>query len=105
MFETVPPELRDAAPGVAGSAVALLFMRRPWLILLGMFFGGGALAYFATPAVSEWLSAQKHSGLIGFLLGTFGMALLAKLHDTLNAVSGQDVWAYLQGLLPRRKGD
>lgn len=45
------------------------------------FFGGGAGAYYGTPYMQSTMGTD--SGLTGFLLGLFGMALVSKLFDAI----------------------
>lgn len=92
MFDQLPPEWRGITPGIAGSAVALFFMRRPPWSLVGMFIGGCLLAFFGTKWASTALGMESADGLVGFLLGLFGMALIAKLHDTIEAISPAELW-------------
>jgi hypothetical protein len=92
VFEHLPTELRGVAPGVAGSAIALFFMRRPPWSLVGIFIGGCLLAFFGTKWVSVWAGMESADGLVGFLLGLFGMALIAKIHDTIEAISPTELW-------------
>ena len=95
MFEHIPPELKSAGPGIAGSLLALAFMRRPPLILLGIFFGGCALSFFGTAWLADVLDMEKADGLVGFLLGLFGMALVAKIYDTIEVVEPALLWKAL----------
>lgn len=96
MFDQIPPELRTSVPGFAGSALALLFLRRPLLSLAGMFIGGCLLAFFGTKWVSVIAGMESADGLVGFLLGLFGMALVAKLHDTIEAISPVELWTAIR---------
>ena len=100
MLHDVPPELRNSAPGIIGSALALFFVRRPPLNMVGMFIGGCLLAYFGTRWAAHRLGMESADGLVGFLLGLFGMALIAKVHDTIEAVSPTEVW----GAIKKRLG-
>lgn len=90
MFEHLPPELRNSVPGIAGSALALFFLRRPPWNMVGMFIGGCMLAYFGTHWVSKAAGMETADGLVGFLLGLFGMALIAKVHDTIEAIDPRE---------------
>lgn len=92
MLDQIPTELRGIGPGVAGSALALFFLRRPPTSLIGMFLGGCLLAFFGTHHVAIFAGMESAGGLVGFLLGLFGMALIAKLHDTIEAINPAELW-------------
>lgn len=104
MFENIPPELKLAAPGIAGSAVAMFFLRRPLFVLVGMFVGGCLLSYLGTEWTAKALGMDEARGLVGFLLGTFGMAVLAKLHDTIDVVRPEDLWRAVRQFIRKRLG-
>ena len=92
MLEQIPPELRNAGPGIAGSALALFFMRRPMLVMCGIFIGGCIISFYGTTWVATQLEMERADGLVGFLLGLFGMALIGKVHDSIEAINTADVW-------------
>ena len=91
-MDSIPPEVKAVVPGVAGSLIAMFFLRRPLALMVGMFIGGCALSFFATTAIAEWLEVTKFEGLVGFLTGLFGMALVAKIYDTIEAINANAVW-------------
>lgn len=103
MFD-IPPELRSAGPGIAGSAVALFFMRRTPLIMAGIFVGGCLVSYYATGWVSKELEMERADGLVGFLLGVFSMALIGKVHDTIEAINPGEVWTAVKDFIRKRLG-
>lgn len=92
MLDNLPSELRGLGPGVAGSALALFFLRHPPTTLIGMFLGGCLLSFFATGWAAKVAGMEHASGLVGFLLGLFGMALIAKIHDTIEAINPRELW-------------
>jgi hypothetical protein len=104
MFDYLPPELRNAGPGVAGSVLALFFMRRPPLILIGVFLGGCLLSYYGTAWVAAALNMSRADGLVGFLLGLFGMALIAKIYDTIEAINPGELWTAVRQFIRKRLG-
>lgn len=75
----IPPEIMKAAPGAAGSFVSMLFMKADWKRRIALFLAGAALAFYGTP----WVSANviRDAGFAGFLLGCFGMAIVARLWE------------------------
>lgn len=105
MFEHLPPELRAAGPGVAGSVLALFFLRRPPLMLAGMFLGGCMLSFFATPWLAAWMEVGiKGEGLIGFLVGMFGMTTVAKTYDLIEVMEVGQIWKAIIDFVRKRLG-
>jgi hypothetical protein len=105
MFDQIPPEIRNAGPGVAGSLLALIFMRRPKFMLAGMFVGGCLLSYLATPWLAIYLEAgPKAEGLIGFLVGMFGMTTVAKVYDLFEAIEAAQLWKALLDFARKKLG-
>jgi hypothetical protein len=92
MFDQIPQELRNAAPGVAGSLLALAFLRRPPLQMLGIFLGGCLLAHFGTQWLAELLDMPRFDGLLGFLTGMLGMRLIEKTYELIEVVDVKDLW-------------
>lgn len=77
----LPPEVVKVAPGIAGSLVSLLWLRDiTWPRKLAMFVAGAMFARFAGQALTDW--THLDAGVGGFLLGLFGMSVVAKLFDT-----------------------
>jgi hypothetical protein len=105
MLDQIPPEMRAAGPGVAGSVLALFFLRRPPFMLAGMFIGGCMLSYIGTPWLAAYLeSGPKGEGLVGFMLGLFGMTTVAKVYDLVEAVEVREIWLALLNFLRKRFG-
>jgi hypothetical protein len=104
MFDQIPPELRNAGPGVAGSFIAMLFMRRPMFVAVGLFIAGCIVSYYATPPVAAYFDLEKGEGLIGLLLGTFSMALVGKVFDTIEAIEPPKLWLALLQFIRKRFG-
>lgn len=105
MFEHIPPEFRSAGPGVAGSLLALMFLRRPKLMLAGMFLGGCVLSYVATPWLAAYLEVgPKGEGVVGFLVGLFGMTTVAKVYDLFESIEMREIWVALRDFLRKKLG-
>jgi len=99
VWEQIPDEVRNAAPGMAGSAVALIFLRRPFFMSLGIFIGGCLIAHFGTRWLATVLSMETAEGLVGFLLGSFAMALVARTYDFIGAINPTDVWDLIKDIV------
>lgn len=83
--------LGELVPGALGSVVALPFIKGPWHVRLAMVFGGAALSFYATHPLAIWLDLIKSEGLIGFLVGLFGMAIVAKVYEIINSFEAKAV--------------
>lgn len=71
------PDIERAAPGTLGSLVSMLFIVDKWPRKLVMFAAGVAFARFGTDDAVRMTGLT--SGLTGFLLGLFGMAVVASV--------------------------
>jgi hypothetical protein len=97
-------ELLSAFPGIAGSALALAFIRRPLRMLAAIFFGGCLLSYYGGAWLAEVLHLGSHLSLAGFILGMCGMAIVAKLVETIEALQPVEIARAIVGALKRRLG-
>lgn len=100
----IPPELREFAPGAAGSLVALPFLQGPWSVRVAMVLGGSALSFYGTKPVASWMQVINSDGLIGFLIGLFGMALVAKAHELIAALNVSDIGMALKDWVRKKLG-
>lgn len=84
------------AAGLAGAVVSLRFVQGTYLERLTMAVGGAALSYFGTTPLADWLAAPKAEGVIGFFIGLFGMAIVAKIYEVIQLLDAKqiavDVW-------------
>lgn len=83
-------------PGVVGSFISLGFIQRSWPERLVMAVGGAALSYWGTEWATGFLGMQKAEGLVGFLIGLFGMAVVAKLYEVIAAIDAPGLWLELK---------
>lgn len=79
-MDNFPPELAKAVPGVAGSLVSMLFIKDTWPRRVAMFCAGSALSIFGSAWVTKFSGLD--AGFSGFILGLFGMAIVAKFFQT-----------------------
>ena len=93
------------ASGVAGALVSLRFVQGTWLEKLIMLVGGSALSLVGTGPTANWLGMQSAEGLVGFLLGLFGMAIVSKVYDAIQLIDAKRVADGVVGLIPGKKGD
>lgn len=77
------PEFQKVVPGVAGSVLALLFLRDGWMRNVFTFAGGVAIAHFCGPTVATFIKGNLE--IAGFVTGLFGMSIVAKIFDMIFA--------------------
>lgn len=77
--------------GVAGSLVSLRFVPGTALERAMMAVGGSALSYYATEPMAQWAGMTNAEGLVGFLIGLFGMSVMAKAYEVIMLTSAADV--------------
>ena len=73
----LPPDLKDAMPGIGGSVTALLFFRRPWPAMIALFVCGFFAAQYMGGHVARIMNASDEVG--GFVTGAFSMAIMEGL--------------------------
>ena len=83
--------------GIAGAVVSLKFVQGTWPERVIMAIGGAALSYFASDNMAKWLNVPEALGLVGFLIGLFGMAIVAKVYEVIQMIDAKkaasDMWA------------
>ena len=84
----LPPDLKEALPGIGGSATALLFFRRPWPVLIALFCCGFFAARAVGAEVAEVMNASKEVG--GYVTGAFSI-IASRLNSTVGAASAMVV--------------
>ena len=68
---------------VAGAVVSLRFVQGTVVERVFMAIGGAGLSYYATTPAAIWLGMSNAEGLVGFLIGLFGMAIMAKIYEVI----------------------
>jgi hypothetical protein len=96
--------LTKLIPAVLGSLVSLRFVQGTWPERLLMAAGGAGMSYYATVPSAAWLQVQDAEGLVGFLIGLFGMAVVAKAYETFQALDAKMVAADLWAEVKKRFG-
>ncbi len=77
-----PAHITKNAPGAIGALIALRFIKGPtWWHSAIAFVGGCACSIYGTDYAVERTGAD--AGLAGFVLGLFGMAVVAKCHEAI----------------------
>ena len=89
--------LPQFAAGAAGALVSMRFITGTWFEKTTMALGGSALSFFGTVPLSNWLAISNAEGLLGFLIGLFGMALVSKVYEVIWLIDAsrvaKDLWA------------
>lgn len=71
------PEITKVVPGALGSLFSMLWLKETLGRRISMFFGGVTIAFYGTPYAAKVTNFDN--GIAGFLLGLFGMSLVASL--------------------------
>lgn len=85
------PFLMKLGVGLMGSLVSMKFIRGPWYERALMCLGGTLLSYYSTQRVTSWLGMADSEGLVGFLMGLFGMSVVSKVYETIQYVDTQKI--------------
>jgi hypothetical protein len=102
-----PEQLSDISiaklvAGVAGALTSTRFLKGTWPEKLTMAAGGAAFSYFAATPLSAWLDTPRNEGLVGYLVGLFGMALVAKAYEVIQAMDSKQIAAGLRKWAARK---
>jgi hypothetical protein len=89
----IPPEAKDAAPGIIGALVAIPFTSGPLLMRVSMFVGGSSLSLYGSAPLADALGMRSSIGLAGFVVGLFGMSIAAKVYEGIATFAAGDIGA------------
>lgn len=89
--------------GSLGAFLSLRFVQGTAPERCMMAAGGAALSFYGSTPLSTWVGVSSAEGLVGFLLGVFGMAVIAKVYEGINGLDAkgmvQDAWKRVAGRL------
>lgn len=85
--------------GVLGALVGMRYLNGTWPEKISMAISGAIAAYYASPYASQLTGAPE--GLVGFLMGMFGMAIVSKAWETIQAFPIGMLW---QAVIDRVRG-
>lgn len=85
--------------GVLGAAVSMRYLQGSWMARISMAASGSLGAYYAAPYLSEVLGIPE--GLMGFLVGMFGMAIVSRAWEAVQAIPIPALW---QAVIDRVRG-
>lgn len=98
------PIIMKAVSAVLGAVVSLKFLVGTYTEKLLMTIGGSALSFYASEPLSLWLDAVPAIGLVGFLLGVFGMAVIAKIYEVVLLTDAQYLATELGAWIKKKWG-
>lgn len=99
MFEFNVEETAARLAGVAGAFVSMRFLQGSFFARFSMAVSGAVISYYVSPYLSHRIGIPE--GLAGFLLGMFGMAVVARGWELIQAAPIGPLW---QAVLDRVRG-
>jgi hypothetical protein len=90
------------AAKLAGALVSMRFLQGSWPERALTALAGAVLSYYTT----DWLAAKVGLplGLTGFLLGLFGMAVMSRAWEWVQATPVARIWDAILGWFQRKTG-
>lgn len=88
--------------GVAGAIVSMRFVQGSWPARIFMALGGAVFSYYAAPFLAT--KSGLPEGLAGFLLGLFGMAVVSRMWEWIQATPIVETWGIFLNWLRRKAG-
>jgi len=86
--------------GALGSFVSLKFVQGTLFERVFMGVGGASVSYYAATPAYNWIGVPNTEGLVGFLIGLFGMAIMAKVYEVIQMTDAkqvsQDIWEWIK---------
>lgn len=91
------PSIVKLIASTLGALASLRFLKGlAWPEKVAMTVGGIALSYFGATPIATRVNMLDAEGLVGFLLGLFGMAIVARLYEAIQGAdfktAGADLW-------------
>jgi len=84
--------LGKMAASFAGALVSLRFLKNCSAVeKFLMVLGGSVLSYHSTPVAAAWTGLSDVEGLVGFMVGLFGMAIVAKVYEVIQALDPAEI--------------
>lgn len=84
--------------------ISLRFVQGTMIERTSMAVGGAALSYYASTPVALWAGTNDAEGLAGFLIGLFGMAIVAKLYEVIMIMDAKQFAADVIETIKRKWG-
>jgi hypothetical protein len=96
--------LAKLAAGLVGSVVSLKFIQGTYIERGLMCLGGSALSFYGTTPANVWVGIPNAEGLIGFMIGLFGMAIVAKCYEVVQVLDARQIAGVIWEWLKRKWG-
>ena len=77
--------------GMVGAFVSLRFIDGTKTEKGIMAIGGSAMSYFGTSPTADYLHMANGEGLVGFMIGLFGMAVVSKVYEVIQVIDAPSV--------------
>lgn len=101
-LRTVGLDVSTTAGGVVGGLLSLAFVEKTGLAgKISAVIGGWACAHFLTPHIKTYFEVSGSAGGIAFLLGLFGMLVVAAIANT---IKNLDLVALVTGWIKKITG-
>lgn len=68
---------------ILGAFVSLRFIVGTLMQRVTAFIGGVALSYYGSTPFASWMGVAQAEGLVGFMIGTLGMAIVLKIYEAI----------------------
>jgi hypothetical protein len=89
-------------PATAGTLISMRFVKGTKWERATMALGGIALSYYGTSPAAAYVGMHNAEGLLGFVIGMFGMSLAAKVYETIGAIDAKQLAADIAGRFRRK---
>ena len=96
--------IAKAAAGIAGAFVSLNFLEGTMSQKLVLACGGSLMSYFFSTQTALYLGMKDAEGMIGFLIGMFGMAIASKVFEVIKNADTQAILSRFWSWLERKWG-
>ncbi len=101
---SIDPTLAKLLPAILGSVISLRWVQGTWVERLLMVSGGAILSYYATPWAAAKVQMADAAGLVGFLIGLFGMAVIAPIYEAIKVADLRPMASDLVDRILKRLG-
>ena len=96
--------IKQVAPGLIGALISLRYIKIDGTFnKITSVLGGAACTYYFSETVAAYLGARVD--LIGFVLGLFGLSIIAKCFEVIAEIKSQGIADWIMSFLPKKKGE
>lgn len=91
--------------GLGGAVVSMQFVKGTKIERSVMVAGGIALSFYGTTPAAQFVGMSTAEGLVGFVIGMFGMSIVAKCYEAISAIDGKQIVDDVTDFILRRRRD